>query len=82
MFEFLIVSGDKRLGSDDAGVGKVSGTIGKPVDFTQFKIPLPLFFNDLFVKLNPFFRLYGTAFIQKPAVFSESLGCIGNTELL
>ena len=52
MLEFLVMFSDKRLGADDAGVGKVSGAIGETVDFAEFEIFFPLFFNDCII--DPF----------------------------
>ena len=80
MLEFLVMYRDKRFGSNDAGVGEVSGAVGQAVDSAKFKISSTLFFHYLFIDLNPFIRLHGSAFIQKPAVGFEPFRCIQNAE--
>jgi len=63
VLELLIVIGDKFLGADDTGIGKVSGAVCKPIDFAQFKIPVSLLFQCISIDFNALLSLFGTFFI-------------------
>ena len=73
VFELAVVFRNKRLGADNAGIGKISGAVSKAVDLAQFEIAGTLFFHNAFIQLNPFFRCLDSLFIKKPAGASQSL---------
>jgi len=75
-FKSLVGGGDKFFGADNTRIGKITGSIAKTVDASDFKLLFTFFFHYLFFSdpaLTDFRAVHRTGFIKVAAISSQPL---------